>query len=61
MTLDQETGEVENSTDGSIMVVPPGVHALRIGWDEGMGQAEDDTVEYRFSLPYNGLYVPEEV
>ena len=61
MTLDQETGEVVNSTDGSIMVVPPGVHALRIVWDEGMGQGEDDTVEYRFSLPYNGLYVPEEV
>ena len=30
MTLDQMTGEVVNYTDGSMMIVPPGVHALSI-------------------------------
>jgi len=55
MTLNQETGEVVNSTDGSMMIVPPGIHALKVGWEQGMGQGE-----YQFSLPYNGPYVPEE-
>ena len=60
MTLEQHTGEVVNSTDGSMMIVPPGVHAMRI--DCGlrcMGQ-EGGTEAYEFSLPYNGPYVPEE-
>ncbi|MAQ56745.1 MAG: hypothetical protein CMA47_00820 [Euryarchaeota archaeon] len=61
MTLDQETGEVVNFTDGSMMILPSGVHALRIDWEQGMGQGEDDPGEYQFSLPYNGPYVPEEV
>ena len=52
MTLDQETGEIMNSTDGSMMIVPPGIHALMI---EG-----EDVVEYRFSMPYNGPYEPNE-
>ena len=30
MTLDQMTGEVVNYTDGSMMIVPPGVHALSL-------------------------------
>ncbi len=59
MTLDQETGEVVNSTDGSMMIVPPGMHALMIEWGQGMGQAEG-TGEYQFSLPYNGPYEPVE-
>ena len=59
MTLDQGTGEVVNSTDGSMMIVPPGVHALRIEWEEGMGQGEG-AGEYHFSLPYNGPYEPAE-
>ena len=59
MTLDQETGEVVNSTDGSMMIVQPGVHALRIDWGQGMSQGED-TEEYEFSLPYNGPYEPIE-
>ncbi len=53
MTLDQETGEIVNFTDGSMMIVPPGTHALMI---EGEG-----VVEYRFSLPYNGPYEPNGV
>ena len=61
LTLDQETGEVVNSTDGSMMIVPPGVHALRVDWEQGMGQGESDPGEYQFSLPYNGPYVHEEV
>ena len=52
MTLDQGTGEVVNSTGGSMMIVPPGTHALMI---EGEG-----TMEYQFSLPYNGPYEPVE-
>ncbi len=59
MTLDQETGEVVNFTDGSMMIVPPGMHALMIEWGQGMGQAEG-TGEYQFSLPYNGPYEPVE-
>ena len=59
MTLDQETGEVVNSTDGSMMIVQPGVHALRIDWGQGMIQGEG-TEEYEFSLPYNGPYEPIE-
>jgi len=59
MTLDQDTAEVVNFTDGSMMIVPPGVHALRIDWGQGMGQ-EQDTGGYEFSLPYNGPYAPEE-
>jgi len=59
MTLDQETGEVVNSTDGSMMIVPPGVHALRVDWGQGMGQLSG-TDEYEFSLPYNGPYEPVE-
>ncbi len=59
MTLDQETGEVVNSTDGSMMIVPPGVHALRIDWGQDMGQGEG-TGEYEISLPYNGPYEPVE-
>jgi len=58
MTLDQETGEVVNSTDGSMMIVPPGVHALGIDWGQGMDQGEG--AEYEFSLPYNGPYEPVE-
>jgi hypothetical protein len=57
MALNQETGEVVNSTDGSMMIVPPGVHALRVDWGSGMGQGEG-TGEYQFSLPYNGPYEP---
>jgi len=45
MTLDQETGEVVNSTDGSMMIVQPGVHALRIDWGQDMIQGEG-TEEY---------------
>ena len=60
MTLDQETGEVVNSTDGSMMIVPPGVHALRVDWEQSMGQGEDESGQYQFSLPYSGPYVPEE-
>ena len=59
MTLDQETGEVVNSTDGSMMIVQPGVHALRIDWGQGMSHGEG-TEEYEFSLPYNGPYEPIE-
>ncbi|HJM23379.1 MAG TPA: hypothetical protein QF461_02710, partial [Candidatus Thalassarchaeum sp.] len=59
MTLDQETGEVVNSTDGSMMIVQPGVHALRIDWGQDMIQGEG-TEEYEFSLPYNGPYEPIE-
>ena len=59
MTLDQETGEVVNSTDGSMMIVPLGVHALKIDWGQGIGQGEG-TGEYEFSLPYNGPYEPVE-
>ena len=59
MTLDQETGEVVNSTDGSMMIVPPGMHALIIERGQGMGQTEG-TGEYQFSLPYNGPYEPFE-
>ena len=55
MTLNQETGEVVNSTDGSMMIVPLGVHALRIDWGQAMGMEE-----YEFSLPYNGPYEPVE-
>ena len=58
MTLDQETGEVVNSTDGSMMIVPSGVHALRIDWGQSMGQGE--STGYEFSLPYNGPYEPIE-
>jgi hypothetical protein len=58
MTLDQETGELVNSTDGSMMIVPPGVHALRIDWEQGIGQGGEGTGEYQFSLPYNGPYEP---
>ncbi len=57
MTLDQETGEVVNSTNGSMMIVPPGVHVLRVQWEQGMGQGVG---EYQFSLPYNGPYEPVE-
>ena len=60
MTLDQETGEVVNSTYGSMMIVPPGVHALRVDWEQGMGLGVDGSGEYQFSLPYNGPYVVEE-
>jgi len=60
MTLDQGTGEVVNSTDGSMMIVPPGIHALRVDWEQSMGQVEGDSVEYQFTLPYNGPYAPEE-
>jgi len=59
MTLDQETGEVVNSTDGSMMIVPLGVHALKIDWGQDIGQGEG-TGEYEFSLPYNGPYEPVE-
>ena len=57
MTLDQETGEVVNSTNGSMMIVPPGIHAVRVQWEESMGEGSR---EYQFSLPYNGPYVPQE-
>ena len=57
MTLDQETGEVVNSTNGSMMIVPPGIHALKVQWEEGMSEGWR---EYQFSLPYNGPYVPQE-
>ncbi|MBJ32811.1 MAG: hypothetical protein CMB69_02370, partial [Euryarchaeota archaeon] len=57
MTLDQETGEVVNSTNGSMMIVPPGIHALKVQWEEGV---DEGWREYQFSLPYNGPYVPQE-
>ncbi len=60
MTLDQETGEIVNSTDGSMMIVPPGVHALRVDREQGMGLEVEGSEGYQFSLPYNGPYVPEE-
>ena len=60
MTLDQMTGEVVNYTDGSMMIVPPGVHALSIDcWLECMGQ-EGGTEVYQFTLPYNGPYESQE-
>ncbi|MEE3269871.1 MAG: hypothetical protein VX204_02005 [Candidatus Thermoplasmatota archaeon] len=59
MTLDQGTGEVVNSTDGSMMIVPPGVHALRVDWEQGM-EGSLLMGNYQFSLPYNAPYVPEE-
>ena len=60
MTLDQVTGEVVNFTDGSMMIVPPGVHALKVDLGQSMGQGGGDTGEYQFSLPYNGPYDPQE-
>ena len=54
LTLNQETGDVENSTDGSMMIVPPGTHALVVEIGD-----TNQTVEYHFSLPYNGPYEPE--
>ena len=59
MALNQETGEVVNSTDGSMMIVPPGVHALMIEWGQDM-EGDESRGEYQFSLPYNGPYEPIE-
>ena len=55
LALNQETGDVVNFTNGSMMIVPPGTHALVVEMTGG-----DQTVEYHFSLPWMGPYEPAE-
>ncbi len=55
-TLDQQNWNILNYTNGSIISIPNGVHALRV---ERLGSS-DVEVEYIFTLFYAGEDIPDE-
>ena len=55
-TLSQDSWQILNYTNGTVISVPPGIHAIRV---EGLSPIVGD-VEYEFYMVYLGEDVPDE-
>ena len=55
-TLSQDSWQIMNYTNGSVISVPPGIHAIRV---EGLSPIVGD-VEYEFYIVYLGENIPDD-
>ena len=55
-TLSQDSWQILNYTNGTVISVPPGIHAIRV---EGLSPIVGD-VEYEFYMVYLGEDIPDE-
>ena len=55
-TLSQDSWQILNYTNGTVISVPPGIHAIRV---EGLSPIVGD-VEYEFYIVYLGENIPDE-
>ena len=55
-TLSQDSWQILNYTNGTVISVPPGIHAIRV---EGLSPIVGD-VEYEFYMVYLGENIPDE-